>query len=184
MRNCGWEEANEELWMRNLRMTSSSKELRMRNCVWEEVNEELWMSTVVNEAFWMRHFRMRYDHLWMRYCGWGVVEKKHLMRKYYRPSSAMVVGEDQSEMDDVAPWVSSEMGSSASAKCLQIPFGIFWLFGRCLVWAGFDRRTTQDNQQRVVPKVLVAWQHLLLFTTWNKRNRAELNYRDQRDCSS
>ena len=32
------------------------------------------MSTVVNEAFWMRHLRMRF-------CGRGVVEKRHSYEK-------------------------------------------------------------------------------------------------------
>ena len=68
----------------------------------------------------MRSCEFLNEVLWVRRCG-----EETLMRKYYRPSSAMVVGEDQSEKDDVAPWVSSETGSTPSAKGFQISFGIF-----------------------------------------------------------
>ena len=150
----------------------------MRRCEWGVVDEELWMKhldgafedevwPIVNEVLLVRRCGEE-TFLWEDITGrrrpwwWGRV---NLKRTILLRGSAL--------KRDPEPWPNVSkyrLGSFDRLDCV-------W-FGRLLV----DER--QDNQQRVVPKVLVAWQHLLLFTTWNKRNRAELNYRDQRDCSS
>ena len=151
----------------------------MRSCGWGVVNEYSCERSILDEAFEDEVWPFVNEVLWVRRCGeetflwenitgrrrpwwWGRVNLKWTM---------LLRGSALKRDPHHQPKVSKYRLRS---------------FDRLVgVWFGLVLADEpHDNQQRVVPKVLVARQHLLLFTTWNKRNRAELNYRDQRDCST